>query len=49
MSDDEVDLDLLEFMRAHLNGNGHAKRMDETTGVLESAEWIYDVLKFFGS
>jgi len=43
MSDDEVDHDLLEFMRAHMNGNGHSNGVPESTGVLESAELIYDV------
>ena len=42
LADDDVDHDLLEFMRAHMNGVGkhHA---ESTLGVLESAEQIYDV------
>jgi hypothetical protein len=42
MSDDDVDHDLLDFMRLHINGNGHCE-VKQTTGVLESAEEIYDV------
>jgi hypothetical protein len=42
MSDDEVDQDLLSFMRAHLDG-GHLIASEATIGVLESAEYIYDV------
>jgi pyridoxine 5'-phosphate synthase PdxJ len=43
MADDDVDYDLLEFMRAHMNGAG-GPRAEPTLGVLESAEQIYDVL-----
>lgn len=43
MADDDVDHDLLEFMKAHMNGNGFSSSFDTTTGVLESAELIYDV------
>ena len=43
MADDEVDHDLLEFMRAHMNGTAHTNAFDSSTGVLESAERIYDV------
>jgi hypothetical protein len=42
MADDDVDHDLLEFMRAHMNGGG-GNRAESTLGVLESAEQIYDV------
>jgi len=42
MSDDEVDQDLLSFMRAHMNGSLLAAP-HATIGVLESAEYIYDV------
>ena len=42
MADDDVDHDLLDFMRLHINGNGHCE-VKQTTGVLESAEQIYDV------
>jgi len=42
MSDDEVDQDLLEFMRAHMNGS-NLPAVEATTGVLESAEYICDV------
>lgn len=42
MSDDEVDQDLLSFLRAHINGPPLAVP-DATIGVLESAEHIYDV------
>jgi hypothetical protein len=42
MADDDVDHDLLEFMRAHMNGAG-GDRAESTLGVLESAEQIYDV------
>jgi hypothetical protein len=42
---DEVDHDLLEFMRAHMNGNGnYVNDVELTTGVLESAEHVCDVL-----
>lgn len=43
MADDDVDHDLLEFMRAHMNGAGGARATESTLGVLESAEQIYDV------
>jgi hypothetical protein len=43
MADDDVDHDLLEFMKAHMNGNGQTNGFDSSTGVLESAEQIYDV------
>jgi hypothetical protein len=42
MSDDEVDQDLLAFMRAHMNGS-NLRTAEATTGVLESAEYICDV------
>jgi hypothetical protein len=42
MADDDVDHDLMEFMRAHMNGAG-GDRAESTLGVLESAEQIYDV------
>ena len=42
MSDDEVDQDLLEFMRVHMNGS-NLPAVEATTGVLESAEYICDV------
>lgn len=43
MSDDDVDHDLLEFVRAHMNGAGASRAAEPTLGVLESAERIYDV------
>ena len=43
MADDEVDHDLLEFMRAHMNGKGQKSASDCNLGVLESAERICDV------
>jgi hypothetical protein len=43
MSDDEVDYDLLAFMKAHALGNGFSCAAETSTGVLESAELIYDV------
>jgi len=43
MADDDVDHDLLEFMRAHMNNAGGAHGAESTLGVLESAEQIYDV------
>ena len=43
MSDDEVDHDLLDFMRAHMDKNEHINGVAETTGVLESAELINNV------
>jgi len=43
MADDDVDHDLLEFMRAHMNGACGAHAAELTSGVLESAEQIYDV------
>jgi hypothetical protein len=43
MTDDDVDYDLLEFMRAHMNGAGGIRSSESTLGVLESAEQIYDV------
>jgi hypothetical protein len=42
MTDDDVDHDLLDFMRLHLNGSCNLE-VEETTGVIESAELIYDV------
>ena len=42
MSDDEVDHDLLAFMREHMNGS-NIPAAESTTGVLESAEYICDV------
>jgi hypothetical protein len=43
MSDDEVDHELLAFMRANMNGNGSILPSEKNIGVLESAEQIYDV------
>ena len=43
MSEDDVDHDLLEFMRAHMNGGCQKKAVDSSLGVLESAERIYNV------
>ena len=43
LSDDEIDHDLLKFMKEHMNGNGHKNGFDSSTGVLESAERIYNV------
>ena len=44
MADEEIDHDLLEFMRAHMNGKVYKNNVASTTGVLESAERIYDVI-----
>ncbi|KJZ80251.1 hypothetical protein HIM_00101 [Hirsutella minnesotensis 3608] len=41
MSDDEADLELLALLRKHLQGNPNIKE-DADTGVLESAEYVYD-------
>jgi hypothetical protein len=43
MADDDVDHDLLEFMRAHLPSNTQTLTCDSSLGVLESAEQICDV------
>jgi hypothetical protein len=43
MADDEVDHDLIEFMRAHMTSKCQKTASDSTLGVLESAERIYDV------
>ena len=43
MADDEVDHDLIEFMRAHMFGKSQKTAPDSSLGVLESAERIYDV------
>lgn len=43
MSDDDVDHDLLEFMRAHMTGKSQEATVTSSLGVLESAERIYDV------
>ena len=43
MTDDEVDHDLLEFMRAHLPSNAQTPIGDSSLGVIESAEQICDV------
>jgi hypothetical protein len=43
MADDDVDHDLLEFMRAHLPSNAQTLTCDSSLGVLESAEQICDV------
>jgi len=43
MADDEVDHDLLEFMRAHMACKDTKKASECNLGVLESAERIYDV------
>jgi hypothetical protein len=44
MSDDDVDYDLLDFMRAHMNGNAsHVHPVETSTGVLEGAEYVCDV------
>lgn len=42
MSDDEVDLDLLDLLRKSLGINGNSPPAPATTGVLEDAEYIYD-------
>lgn len=41
MSDDEADPELLELLRAHLQGKPEVEQEAET-GVLESAEHVYD-------
>lgn len=41
MSDDEADPELLELLRAHLQGKSEMEQEAET-GVLESAEHVYD-------
>jgi len=41
MSDDEVDHDLLDFLRQHLRGNVAVNQEPETK-VLEGAEYVYD-------
>lgn len=41
MSDDEVDHDLLDFLRQHFRGNTAANQEPETK-VLEGAEYVYD-------
>ncbi|KAF5658900.1 putative cobyrinic acid a,c-diamide synthase [Fusarium heterosporum] len=41
MSDDEVDTELLELLRQHLQGKIEVHQEPET-GVLESAEYVYD-------
>lgn len=41
MSDDEVDTELLELLRQHLQGKVTIEQEPET-GVLESAEYVYD-------
>lgn len=41
MSDDEVDLELLELLRQHLHGNSN-KSEDPETHVLDSAEYVYN-------
>jgi hypothetical protein len=43
MADDDVDHDLLEFMRAHMTGKCQKSVVDSTLGVVENAEQIYDV------
>lgn len=43
MADDEVDHDLIEFMRAHMLGKSQKMATDSSLGVLESAERIYNV------
>jgi len=43
MSDDEVDLELLDLLRKSLGtGNGHSSRQPAETKVLESARYIFD-------
>jgi hypothetical protein len=42
MSDDEADPELLELLRQHLQGKLHIEEEDADTGVLESAEFVYD-------
>ena len=49
MTDDEVDYDLLEFMRAHMNGEIQKVAFNCTLGVLESAEQIYNVSHSLGT
>jgi len=46
MSDDGVDHDLLEFMTIHANGNSMKSEVQQTTGVVESAGFIFDVNPF---
>src|SRR5688572_31941797 len=41
MSDDEADPELLELLRQHLQGKLHIEE-EADTGVLESAEFVYD-------
>lgn len=41
MSDDEADPELLELLRQHLQGKLHVEE-NADTGVLESAEFVYD-------
>lgn len=43
MADDDVDHDLIEFMRAHMTGKSQKTASDSSLGVLESAERIYNV------
>lgn len=43
MADDEVDHDLLEFMRAHMACKSQKRASECNLGVLESAERIYNV------
>lgn len=43
MADDDVDHDLLEFMRAYLPSKAQTPTSDSSLGVLESAELICDV------
>ena len=43
MVDDQVDHDLIEFMRAHMTGKSQKTASESSLGVLESAERIYDV------
>jgi hypothetical protein len=41
MSDDEADLELLELLRQHLQGQVLTEK-DPETGILEDAEYVYD-------
>jgi len=43
MVEDDIDHDLLEFMRAHLPSQSQTPTCESSLGVLESAELICDV------
>ena len=42
MSDDEADPELLDFLRQHFQGKLNVQEEEAETGVLESAEYVYD-------